>query len=456
MSAWQQSKTLCSLGITLAAAIATSKAYAANQIIYQAFDEHFAALEGKLDELKSLGYTALQVSPPAKSIDDPVWYGRYQPIDMTKIEGPLGTENDLRSLVAHAHAKGLKVLADVVLNHMADQRWVGGSLNYPQFDANDFHYPDGSRCINNYQDRYEVTHYWMCDENAHLPDLDTSSAKVRNVHKQYLQKLMGLGIDGFRFDAAKHIEPEYWADVLQSIPHDKYYYGEVIGDTLDESRAYTGMMPVTDFHLLRTMLSAFSLNGDLTFLIDPEAYGGALTAHESVAFARNHDTAMHSSFFNFGDATDASLANAYILGRGIGDVMIYRDDYADWTVRAGLAFNGSMREGEAAAPYVRHVEEVCPDQACNAKTTMFMERGRRGLMIINTADAWLDIVSARFAGLAPGCYRELSHDFSVTIARGGDGASWVSAWGSPSRGGVQVGPRTALFLVKQNDGTCNF
>src|SRR5262249_55727617 len=146
-----------------------------------------------LAELKSLGYTALQVSPPAKSIDDPIWYGRYQPIDLSIIEGPLGDETELKSLVEHAHAKGLKVLADVVLNHMADKKHVGGQLSYPQFDRGDFHFPNDDHCMSNYRDRREVTTYWLCDANAHLPDLDTSSQKVRSIHKTFLRKLLGLG-----------------------------------------------------------------------------------------------------------------------------------------------------------------------------------------------------------------------------------------------------------------------
>lgn len=420
--------------------------------IYQAFDQTFVTVEGQLSQLKAWGYTAVQISPPQKSPNDPVWYARYQPIDFQVIEGPLGNEAQLRHLVTAAHAKGLKILADVVLNHMADVRHVGGHLRYPEFSEADFHYSDGQHCINDYNDRHQVTTYWMCDGNAHLPDLDTSSPYVRSVHKRFLRKLLGLGIDGFRFDATKHIEPEYWADLLSAIPSSTYVYGEVIGRALWESQLYTGMMPVTDFHLLRTMLQAFSLNGDLRFLTDPESFGAALPGRVSVAFARNHDTAMHGDFFNFGDYTDAMLANAYVIGRGVGDVLVYRDDAGQASTRAAMAFDRALINRNA---FVRRAEEIC-GQACDGRTTLFLERGNKGLMILNAANAWVDMTAARMPALDEGCYRELQNGFKVTIARGGDKQKWISAWGSTARGGINIGPRSALFLVKTSETGCSF
>jgi alpha-amylase len=416
------------------------------EIIYQAFNERFASLQGKLDRIQSLGYSVIQISPPVKSIPDDVWWGRYQPIDLRKIEGPLGDEADLRGLIAAAHARGLKVIVDVVLNHMADSRYVGGGLQYPEFSARDFHEPDRRTCIGDFGDRWQVTHYWLCDENAHLPDLNTSSTYVRETHKRFLRRLLDLGADGFRIDAAKHIEPDYFADVLQVVPHGKFVYGEVIGETLDESRAYTGYMPVTDFHLLRVLLSAFSIGGDMRYLIHPEGVGAALPGSQAVVFARNHDTAMHSGFFNFGDRRDAMLAYAYVIGRGVGHALVYRDDYSDSTVKAAIRFRRALL---GQPTFARAVEEICaPAPACDPRGLLVVERGDRGAMIINKSDVWAEVGEARMPGLAEGCYKELQNGFVVRISRGGDGQKWISAWGSAQQGGIHVGPRTALFLVR--------
>lgn len=426
------------------AAVVTGTASAQAEIIYQGFNEKFTVLEGKVDQLADLGYSALQVSPPQKSANDSVWWARYQPIDFRIIESPLGNEDQLKRLIDKAHERGLKVLIDAILNHMADTKYLnnGGKLEFPEFSPQDFHYAGTRSCIDNYQDRYQVTHRWLCDSNAHLPDLNTSSPYVRGVHKKFLQKLMDLGADGFRFDAVKHVEPEYWKDITAAIPNDKFVYGEVIGETLPESYLYTPYMPVTDFHLLRTMLSAFSLNGDITYLTFPEGAGGALPAAQSVSFARNHDTAMHPGFFTFGDITDAMLANAYILARGVGNVMIYRDDWKHPFVTNGIKFRRAMK-GEST--YVRKANDVC--ESCSAADLFVMERGDRGVMLMNKGNYWMTTNKARMPGLGEGCYRDLHHGTRMDVRKGSDGQKWISRWDSPSHGGLSIGPRTALFFV---------
>jgi alpha-amylase len=62
-------------------------------------------------------------------------------------------------------------------------------------------------------------------------------------------------------DAAKHIEPDFCREVLKVVPPDKFVYGEVIGQTIEESNEYTRIFSVTDLHLLNTMSNAFSVGG---------------------------------------------------------------------------------------------------------------------------------------------------------------------------------------------------
>ncbi len=445
-TAWAKSSIILGLAVLFAPAQGRCRADA----IYQAFDEPFTVVEQKLDKLKSLGYSYVQISPVLKSADNDIWWARYQPLDLTKIESRLGDENQFRHLIGAAHGKGLKVLVDTVLNHLADPSFNGGSLDYPQFSRNDLHDPDHRPCIQNFDDRYQVTQWWLCDLSLghHLPDLDTSSQRVREVHRKLLTWMLSLGVDGFRFDAVKHIEPEYFPDVLRVIPAGKFFYGEVIGQDLNESHLYTGSMKVTDFHLLRVLLSAFSVNGDLRFLTDPESAGGALAGGQAVVFARNHDTAMHSNFFNFGDYQDALLANAFVLARGIGTPMIYRDDYDRPLTVNALRFHNLMA---GKSTFVRTLGEVCAaDQGCDPKTLMVLERQGSGVMILNTSSNWINPASARMPGMNPGCYKDLESNFTVDIGFGNDGQKWITHWGTPSRGGLEIGPRSALFLVPCN------
>jgi len=430
----------------------SSSAYA-NGVIYQAFNEKFSNLIHKLPELKDIGYEYVQVSPPTKSADLEIWWARYQPIDLEVIDSPLGNEVELRQLINTAHRLGLKILVDVVLNHMADANFNGGSLYFPQFSPWDFREPDRKPCITNYRNRYEVTHYWLCDLrlNHYLPDLNTASTYVRETHRKYLNRLMAMGVDGFRFDAVKHIESEYFAYITKGIPSDKFYYGEVIGETLGESKEYTPYMRVTDFHLLRVMLGAFSSGGDIRNLLHPEGLGGALPGPEAVVFAKNHDTAMHQGFFNFGDYQDSILASAYLLGRGVGVPHIYRDDYNDRIIKAGVKFYNQMR-GQNTFVHTAHT--VCrPASACRLEDVLFIERGGVGLAVINKANQWLEVDAARVP-LDEGCYLETTYNFKIEVEQGSDGANWISKWGSQNRGGMNIGPRSALFFKKVSSSGC--
>jgi alpha-amylase len=253
-------------------------------VIYQAFNMRFRDIKAQLPELQNLGYTYIQVSPPQKSNPSPEWWARYQPIVYTIIDSPLGNEKELKELINAAHSRKMKIIIDVVFNHMANYGDYTKILKYPRFSPQDFH---PKSCID-YNNRLSVTKGWI---NCDLPDLKTDSPHVRQEAKNYLKKLLTLGADGFRFDAAKHIEPDFFREVLQVVPPDKFVYGEVIGQTLQESNEYTGIFSVTDFHLVSTMSNAFSYGGDLRSLINPAASGQALPGIRAITFAHNHDIA---------------------------------------------------------------------------------------------------------------------------------------------------------------------
>ena len=51
-------------------------------------------------------------------------------------------------------------------------------------------------------------------------------------------------------------------------------------------------------------------------------------------------------------------------------------------------------------------------------------------------------------GLEVGCYNELQYDFKMCVDKSDDGQKYITQWGSPQRGGINIGNRTALFFVK--------
>ena len=411
-------------------------------IIYQAFNLRFRDIKAQLPELQKQGYTHIQVSPPQKSNPSSEWWARYQPIDHRVIDSPLGTEKELKELIDAAHSRKMKIIIDVVLNHMANYGSYVKSLNYPRFSTQDFH---PKSCID-YNNRLSVTKGWI---NCDLPDLNTTSPQVRQEAKNYLKKLLALGADGFRFDAAKHIEPDFFREVLQVVPPDKFVYGEVIGQTLAESNEYTSLFAVTDFHLVSTMSNAFSYGGDLRSLIDPASSGKALPGTQAVTFAHNHDIAKGQIGYQLPTPQDTKLANAYILARQEGFPVVYSDDAQDAITQAAVFFH---REMLGEPQYFRNGNEIAP--GADNPNTLFIERGNQGLAIINKAGESFDVKAAKMPGLQMGCYKELRYNFTMAVGKGQDGQKYVTQWGTKQRGGIQVGSRDVLFFVQTSPNDC--
>ena len=185
-----------------------------------------------------------------------------------------------------------------------------------------------------------------------------------------------------------------------------------------------------------------------------------------MTFARNHDTAKRTvQGYTFGDRRDVLLANAFILTREDGFPLIYggdprapegaeppdssTSDATESIVRAGVAFHEQMM----GKPQSFIDGSAITDGADNPNT-LFIRRGGQGLAVINKAGEFFDVGVARMPGMDLGCYSELQYGFLVSIDRGGDGNVYVSRWGTPARGGLSIGPRDALFLVKTSDASC--
>ena len=162
----------------------------------------------------------------------------YQPTNLAIGNSQLGTEAEFKALCAEAKKYGIKIIVDVVLNHMAEGNSPGTwSDNVdPIFKRSELYHNQGT--IGNYQDRKQVTQQDM----GGLPDLATQRTDIQDMHIEFLNKLVDAGAAGFRFDAAKHIETNkgedagqswagnYWDRVLGGIKKDSLYiFGEVLG-----------------------------------------------------------------------------------------------------------------------------------------------------------------------------------------------------------------------------------
>ncbi|MBD9299192.1 MAG: hypothetical protein EGS41_04495 [Prevotella sp.] len=118
----------------------------------------------------------------------------YQPYDYKVGENGLGTKEGLTELCTEAHQYGVKIIVDVVANH------TNGSLSYvASFWQDQSLYHDYQGGID-YSNRWQVTH-----GRLGMWDLKTEDSRVQEKIKEYVAELKSCGVDGIRWDAAKHI-----------------------------------------------------------------------------------------------------------------------------------------------------------------------------------------------------------------------------------------------------------
>ncbi|HVY25141.1 MAG TPA: maltose alpha-D-glucosyltransferase [Polyangiaceae bacterium] len=174
-------------------------------------------LVDKLDYLKGLGVTALWLLPTYVS---PLRDDGYDIADYFSVHPAVGTLDDFRELLQQAHARGLKIITELVLNHTSDQHpWFQRARRAaPGTPERDFYvWSDDpnkwseARII--FQD-YETAN-WTWDPLAksyfwhrffsHQPDLNFDSPDVRAAMFEVVDFWFALGVDGMRLDAVPYL-----------------------------------------------------------------------------------------------------------------------------------------------------------------------------------------------------------------------------------------------------------
>ena len=425
--------------------------------IFHAFNQNYNDVKKFVCTLAGQGYTHVQISPAQESNPGNSWWTRYQPVDYSVIDG-LGSESDIKALTTKAHSCNMKVIADVVFNHMAN---LDGNDNiediskFPNLEPSDFNTTSVSNpiqklCDINYNDgntRSEIS-CWL----GGLPDLNFTD-KVKTIQKAHLKKLLSLGIDGFRFDAAKHLPKMIIKEYIDYIDLESqgkaWNYLEVIEDNDTKAEDYNQIAAVEDFILYNALKNAFTFNGDLRSL--PSS---AVNDSRSVTFGRNHDTIreLNSEAINpYDDITDSYLATAYVLARKDGTPLIFnQDNFNSPYIKFGVKFRQIMIEREKDGKNV--AENIL--KVINSPNILLMERGSEGFFIENKGLDKLDtpILDLTLTNLE-GCYRELRNNFTVAIERRG-GKKYVTRWASWNRGGLEVQGRDALYFIREPFTEC--
>ncbi|MDE5811670.1 MAG: alpha-amylase, partial [Muribaculaceae bacterium] len=253
--------------------------------ILHCFNWTAAEVKAELANIAAAGFGTVQMSPmqrPDVAKGSP-WHDLYRPYDLAFKSSSYCSENDLKSLCQEAANYGIKIIVDVVANH------VDKTAGYHDtwWDSNGRVRWNGGI---NYGDRNSITHGQLGDYG----DVNSESAEVIAKGKAYVEKLKSLGVKGCRWDAAKHIGLpsegcNFWREVTSV--SGMYHYGEILdnpGPNASIIKEYATYMSVTDNQYCNY---AAKENGGI-----PGGYGGAWVVNQGlpdtklVYWAESHDT----------------------------------------------------------------------------------------------------------------------------------------------------------------------
>ena len=156
----------------------------------------------KLDYVNDLGARCIWLMPVAES---PSYHG-YDVTNYYRIDPDYGTNDDFKRLVAEAHRRGIRVLVDLVLNHVSSEHpFFQDALRGPRSAYRDWFRWSATPGTNWHRspvrDEYYYGFFW-----SGMPDLNFENPAVREEAKRIARFwLREMGVDGFRLDAVRHL-----------------------------------------------------------------------------------------------------------------------------------------------------------------------------------------------------------------------------------------------------------
>ena len=221
----------------------------------------------KLDYIKSLGTTAIWITPVVKN--EYGGYHGYWTNDFYSVDSHLGDMTILKKLVSEAHKKGMKVLLDHVVNHTGYKSpWLSDE------SKKDWFHPKLN--ISNWSDQKQIENGWL----AGLPDLNQENPEVKKyLLDNTLWWIEQTGIDGMRLDTVRHVSKEFWQEFTQTVKA-KYPGFYFLGEVWNENPRYLeqyhklGLDGLTNYSMykgIRESFTGFGKTNSLVSAINREA-----------------------------------------------------------------------------------------------------------------------------------------------------------------------------------------
>ncbi len=286
----------------------------------------------------SLGVEGLWLSPIFASGS----YHKYDVDDYYAIDPAFGTEADLKELTALCHERSVKVILDLVINHTgARNPWFEAFAQaHRDGDTEDLYYDfycyytegETAPAGRTFAKLAGTDVYYECNFSESMPELNYDNEAVRQAVLDVAKHYLDLGVDGFRFDAAKYIyygddvrSAQFWQwymDQLRQIDPDVYAVAEV-WDSDSVTEQYYPALNCFDFTTSQPngLIAQVAQGGNVNkYTAYVQSYLETVTALNEdamiVPFIANHDTDRAAGYLTTASGRMQMAANLYLLSSG--------------------------------------------------------------------------------------------------------------------------------------------
>ncbi len=289
------------------------------------FGRHGGDLKGiadHLDYIHELGVTALWLNPVLENNQKRESYHGYAITDLYKVDARFGSNEEYVSLIEKCHARGIKMIQDMVINHIGNENWLVKDLpeknwihQFPEFTRSNYRSEVVSDPYQSSGDLKKMSNGWF---DYTMPDVNqTNSLFAAYLIQNSLWWIEFAGIDGIRMDTYPYPDKKFMAQWAQQIL-EEYPRFNIVGEVLVNSKPMVGywqqgavnkdgyqshLPSIIDFPLTNAVNAALNEKGTwdgglsrlYTMLSQDFIYPDA---NNNVTFLDNHD--MSRYYFNMG------------------------------------------------------------------------------------------------------------------------------------------------------------
>lgn len=423
-----------------------------NGVILHALCWSYADIEKNIPAIAAAGYSAVQVSPVQQPKDYSTstnvsgqWWKFYQPVSLSIAKNSwAGNADQLKSLCTAAHKAGVKIICDVVTNHLGADDDAGPTKLAAEVKTYLPSFYGSNGAVANNQYFHNPSNGSASDANVSsvtqnissgCPDLNTGNTAVQTAVANLLKECISCGADGFRFDAAKHIETpsdsispnNYWTNIINQAnaaagSKKLFYYGEVL-NTVGGGRSMSGYTNLNGGKYRVT--ENVGSNAVRNAVVSGNASGAANLntsftggASHAVLWAESHDTYLNTDAGFTTNVSDSDIIKTWALVASRKDATALFFARTNGMKMGQAAKNTSYKSVPVAEVNKFHNNFVGQSEKAGASGNIaYVARGGKGVVLVNVkGNATTASVSG--TGLANGSYKDMVTGNAFTVSGG--------------------------------------